>query len=65
MINSILTSNAANFFYKKVLKTRNALQKAGHLFASSETGELNQKTGVSYLNPEGYIMHVSIKSKHL
>ena len=25
MINSILTSNAANFFYKKVLKTRNAL----------------------------------------
>ena len=39
MINSILlTSNAVNIFYKKVLKTTNTLQKAGDFLASSETG---------------------------
>ena len=39
MINSILlTSNAVNIFYKKVLKTTTTLQKAGDFLASSETG---------------------------
>ena len=52
MIDSILTSNAVNFFYKKVLKTRNTLQKEGDFFASSETRGLDQQTGVSYLNLE-------------